>query len=155
LHKKVFQRTALLPRASKHTSKPRIHILTDFYNYRKCEVMYMFCRMMYPDRLEIYGVFQTQKVTTSPLSANKQSFICQTDLHVSKYKPAYFLHITCHHVSKSIILLTDYCIMFSGMNLRMRNSHFCAENREFSTFISDKFVNKRNWCLRTSKRNMQ
>jgi len=105
--------------------------------------MYMFYRMICPDRLGIYGVFQTRRVTTSTLSGNKQTFICQTDLHVSKNKPACFLHITCQHVSKSVILLTDCCIMFSGMNLRVRKSYFCAEDREFSAFISDSFVNKR------------
>jgi hypothetical protein len=110
--------------------------------------MYMSYRMMCPDRLRIYGVFQTRSVTTSPLSANKQTFICQTDfLYVSKCKPACFFHITCQNVNKSIILFTDWCVTFCGMNLRLRKSHFCAENREVSAFISDKFVNERNWYV--------
>jgi hypothetical protein len=67
------RRTAFLPRASKQTSHPSIHIHTGFYNYRRCEIMYVFYRMMCPDRLGIYGVFQTRRVTTSLLSANKQT----------------------------------------------------------------------------------
>jgi len=84
------QRTAFLPTASKYTSQANIHIHTGFYNYRRVKVS-TFYRKMCPDRLRIYGIFHTRRVTASHLSANKHihiyiklTYMCQsTNLHVS------------------------------------------------------------------------